>query len=555
MNTPRTSLLTRVALSSMVLALRFWPENTRQWGLALLAEMEEISEPAGALNWAAGGILLFLRAVLAQIFEWMRLPAGTGFSGAALPGGANGPRFPKHSRLTTAVILLAAVTLFFLPIGREATRTVRASWRSFIPSPGDRRELEKIAAKAEKEKDARALAFGALSYPDCGRALELADRAVALDPSLVWIYASRYYHVPLDLPQSGERLKQLRSSDPENAFAYLVSANVEGTSRTATPLRLQSTSEALRSDGEWMKEMDQAFRATNYDSYFRQHEELVREGWKKTPGLSPGLVAIGLWRHRVPDLRQIQAYADLRVNEALRIGSAGNVKEAETILEEITKLGRRMAGVGGTPIEQLSGLGLMQRGLEGFKKLYGGIGRPKKGKEIDAQLQELETEKNERIQSYMGWKSDLFRAFQWKANVLQVSAILSLLLAIAVALGLFVLEMGAAFRWKGTGTGRWIACRVVDYGPLLFLASSFAFLWSFRPIAEIFAQYRSKEETHTEAMRLFWQVFVLGDTSPVSYFNEPYHQWLVLTVVLAAIGVVVVVRGIVRQKAVASTTR
>lgn len=34
----------------------------------------------------------------------------------------------------------------------------------------------------------------------------------------------------------------------------------------------------------------------------------------------------------------------------------------------------------------------------------------------------------------------------------------------------------------------------------------------------------------------------------MSYFYEPYHQWLVVTVALAALAVIVVARGLVRRK-------
>jgi hypothetical protein len=217
--------------------------------------MGEISEPGPTLSWAAGGIALFLGALLSQLFEWMRLPAGKGFSGVPIAPGGKGPEFPKNSRLVTAVILLGAIALPLLPIGREARNTVAASWRGFRPSARDRAELAAIAAQAEKEKDARELAFVALSYPDPDRAIQFADRATTLDPSLVWIYASRYYGGRIEnLSRIAVRLKRVENSDPE------------------TPA----------SDNEWMKEMEKAFRAPRYDGYYQRHEEWIREGGRKT---------------------------------------------------------------------------------------------------------------------------------------------------------------------------------------------------------------------------------------------------------------------------------
>jgi hypothetical protein len=186
-------------------------------------------------------------------FATFRMDAITGREGIFWR--AKGPEFPKNSRLVTAVILLGAIALPLLPIGREARNTVAASWRGFRPSARDRAELAAIAAQAEKEKDARELAFVALSYPDPDRAIQFADRATTLDPSLVWIYASRYYGGRIEnLSRIAVRLKRVENSDPE------------------TPA----------SDNEWMKEMQKAFRAPRYDGYYQRHEEWIREGGRKT---------------------------------------------------------------------------------------------------------------------------------------------------------------------------------------------------------------------------------------------------------------------------------
>ena len=557
MSTPQNSMLTRMAVSSVDFAVRYWPESSRRWGQALLAEMGEISEPGAALSWAAGGIVLFFRALLSHFFDWMRLPAGRGFSRAPISSDGKGPQFPKHSRLATGVILLGAVALLLLPVGREARNTVAASWRGFHPSAGDRRDLEKIAEKAEKEKDARGLAFVALTYPNPNRAIQFADRAVALDSSLAWIYVSRYYGGDIeDSSRSTERSKLVQKSDPDNAFVYLMSAFAEGEPRLRKAIAKaawtpEAPGETLGSDKEWMKEMETAFGAPKYDGYYRRHEELVREGWKRNPSLSPGLVAIGLWVRSIPDALQVQTYADLRVEQALQTGSAGKVDDAKAMLSEVTELGTRMLGADPTPFVQIVGLGLTKRGLEGFKKLYRAEGRTHEATETEVQLKEVEASSDGRVHSYMGWRSDVMSAVRRKALVVQLSAFLSILFAVTVVLSLLALEAGTAFRWKGSGMGRRIACGVANYGPALFLMSSVVFLWSFRPFAAIFAQYRTGELSNLESIGLFWELFTIGNANLLKYFYEPYHQWLIVTVALAAIAVVVIVRGLMRGKTIA----
>jgi len=62
MPAPRQLLSFRLAHSSLQLALRHWPDESRQWGHALAAEFDEIEKPFEALQWALGGLMLFSRA-------------------------------------------------------------------------------------------------------------------------------------------------------------------------------------------------------------------------------------------------------------------------------------------------------------------------------------------------------------------------------------------------------------------------------------------------------------------------------------------------------------
>jgi len=70
-------------------AVRHWPEETRPWGLALAAEIDETASAFETVRWSLGGIMLFARSVLSCAWAWMKLPAG-----GSLPG-ARGPQGPS----------------------------------------------------------------------------------------------------------------------------------------------------------------------------------------------------------------------------------------------------------------------------------------------------------------------------------------------------------------------------------------------------------------------------------------------------------------------------
>ena len=219
----KQSLPLRLSHSLLQLALRLWPEESRQWGQALAAELDEIENPWEAFHWAIGGLMLFSRASASHFLSWLKLPAGTRLSADSLPLGAYPPILPKHSRLLTATILLITAAILFLPPSREAISTVRASWNGFQGYSSDIRAVRNLAAHAEKEKDARTLAFAALTTPDRESSIALADRAVAIDPSFAWIYAGSTGH-PRYAPPSTDALARLLSADPDNAFPELLAA-------------------------------------------------------------------------------------------------------------------------------------------------------------------------------------------------------------------------------------------------------------------------------------------------------------------------------------------
>jgi hypothetical protein len=112
------------------------------------------------------------------------------FTRSVLSSPEGPPLLPRRSRLFTVAVLAVAALLLILPEGREAIRTVRASWQEYEQSDSDARTLEKLAARAEKEKDASMLAFVALSTGDLKRSEVLTDLAVALNPQLFWVFGS-----------------------------------------------------------------------------------------------------------------------------------------------------------------------------------------------------------------------------------------------------------------------------------------------------------------------------------------------------------------------------
>jgi hypothetical protein len=546
------SITERIAYRFLQLALRFWPEESRHWGQALVAEFHEIERPFEALGWALGGLMLFIRASASHFLAWLKLPAGSRLRAASLPLGAEAPILPKRSRLFTTAVLLATCLLFFFPQTREAVSAVRAGWRGYEISSGERRTLEKLAARAEKEKDARTLAFVALTTPEPARGMVLADRAVALDPSLTWIYASRFYR-PDSVPKPVEWLARLQASDPDNAFIRLIVADAIAhprfealaAHRTPAPQGIES---ALASDPRWLAQMDAALRAQRYDGYVRKHWDLICYAWNRDPSLSPSIVGYGLWSHQIPNLLNLKAFAKFEVHRAQQARTDGHPEQAAKILERIDSFGTRTLEQSQTDIERLVGLDLSRQATQELSTLYAATGREPAAQMALARVQTLQARQRSLQQplvaEYLRQKS-----FRGPALLFQASSILLLLCGFAAALSYLLLELGRRSSSRRRANWQRILCRTADYAPASLLLISFIFILSFLPFARLFAYYRSASGSNNIYRELSYTLGTLTSVPALlqKFFDANLFWWL-FTAALALLAVFLAWRSFHRSR-------
>jgi hypothetical protein len=549
MPSPRPPFAKAVALKSLELAIRVWPAESRNWGQALLAETHEVSDFVEALFWALGGVTVFLRSHLSHLFSLFGLSPGQGGSVASLQGRGNGAVFPRHSRFVTAIVLLCALGLYLLPIGREAASTVASSWNGLEPTSADYRAAEKLAARGERAKDARTLAFAAIIHPDPSRSTKLAEEAVSLDPGLVWLYASRFRR-PDDTVTNREWLRRLRDSDPANAFVYLLAANAEGDSQAWNLIGSNPHNGPLP-DSAWTKQMRLAFQAPRYDSYLQRHLDLTREGWRKAPQTPASLVAYSVWSHQISNLLQIRAYADARIHEALNPASTLSAADSELALKQVLAFGEHMSSDNQTGIERLIALEVKRRALAGLHNFYADHGRLTEAETDLLQIRQVDADRQQFVHGFQQVDGKVFLNYRRRAAWVQSSAVATFVLLAATALAIVFLELSLLFPWMREGTIRRLFCFVADYGPGLVLLAVAAFLFSFRPFALAMQRYRASASSSAE--RLFSsELQALAARNPFLFLTGPGAQWafwLVCTIVLAAIAVVILVGSLLRYRA------
>ena len=491
-SSPTSSTVARLARLLLDCALRHWPEETRPWGLALAAEIDEATSAFETVRWSLGGMMFFARAVLSGAWTWLKLPAG-----GSLPGGATGPSIlPKRSRMFTAGTLVVAVLLLFLPAGREAMRMVRASWQGFQQSNSDVRAQKELAARAEKKKDASTLAFVALGTSDPKRAAALTERAVALDPELIWVYAAKC-HGPNHDPPREQWLARLQLADPGNAVPYLLAADALDPLRIRPPYQhgilKDAELEVVESDSKWMGLMERAYGAPRYDGYFQKHYQLTRTVWNRERNLSPVVVLSGLRSHAIPNLLSLRFFAHVRIHKAQKARAAGDLSRAERLLGEVDALGTRMSDGSEVKIEKLIGMAISRSADKELADFYSNTGNAEDARRAALRVEQID----ERARSMRPGHDPATRAqaqgFQWEGMLVQGFGTLGVIAGFAALVGILLLELWP-WRIRNAKTiWRRALCCLTDYAPATLLVASAAFLMSFLPFQHAFAEYRSFE--------------------------------------------------------------
>jgi hypothetical protein len=544
------STAARLARWLLGCAVRHWPEENRAWGLALAAEIDETASAFETVRWSLGGIILFTRSVLSGAWKWMKLPAGS-----SLSGGVNRPKepslLPKRSRVFTTAVLGAAALLLALPEGREAIRTVRASWQEYPHSDSDARKLEELAARAEKEKDASTLAFVALSTGDPKRAEALTEQSVALNPQLVWIYGSKNHSWPnFDSPRA-EWLAQLQAADPDNAVAYLLAADALDPSRTRPFYRRgipkDAEFEVAESDSKWMALMERAYGAPRYDSYYQRHYKLTRTVWNREKNLSPAIVFSGLRSHTIPSLGNLELFADIKIHEAQKARAAGDVKRAESLLSEVDAFGIRMADGGGAKIEKLVAWRLSYRADKNLAGLYTSWGKTEEERRVTLRIEEIDAS----FRALRPDSADRARAqtFRREGMLLQGFGTLSLFAALAALAGVLMLELWPhKIRDKKTIWRRG-ACLAADYAPAVLLVACGAFLVSFLPFQRAFEEYRAANYSLLNEEGLIDPMWGLLEIPRyLAGVNFAVSVWTIVTIALSTLLLFVLARGLYRMR-------
>jgi len=494
--------------------------------------------------------------------SWNR-PAGVPEGGALEALSRNASRIPRTPRFVTAILLVASLAMLAVPDVREAIRATFRVWSGNYDriTADDQALIARVRAEGELHQDAQAMALVALHAADHAERMRMADRAVALDPSLTWIYA--YVRTTDGLgsccnnPLPAEWLAKLQKWDPDNAVPRLLVAH-------QSSLRFSEFWEKhgerggyeaeavkyLQQDKGWVAEMEFVFQAPKYDYYVSREFDLYRAVTQRYGIRDLDATRSILWSNYAGRIGVNDAtyFAYFLAERAEAAEQSGDFQKAESLYREPAEFSQRMAEQTHTQEERNHWQSVEGDSLRKLQALLAKSGKTDEAALVGVKVDALQTNRSAwgpmRPWSWdeNGWEGFMIRSF--------TGAILFLGCVSVLSLGVLFWRRQAAIESRGVGAT--LASIGVDFCPLLLLIAVAGVYVAYRPIALIYDEYMtwaSPIYDYTELRHALYTPYESpeGVWSLSNYFR-PENYWLALIVGLTMLAGFIALRGVLRRR-------
>lgn len=455
----------------------------------------------------------------------------------------------RKTRFMSLLFLVWAIAFFFVPDFRQA---LQVPFFAMDPE-GDSRwlrragtipaeQLAEAARAAEQQRDAHTLAFAALHAPTVQEGVRRADEAVAIDPSLTWVYLSLVLparEAKQNPPDAQLLVEKLEKWDPTNAVPYLFEGTLIGERKNIAFTPVETVLDRLVKESEWCQVMQKAYAAPHYDSYAVRRFELERTWLVKNHLDRPAIVLLSTAEYPLPNLLHIRTFASVLVDKYGK--DAEDAKHLPQALEHywtVRRFAQRMRLNSGSLIEKLIGAAVQKIA---DKRLIPALRNS--GQADAAAALELEGQQLDQQLATLRGKDPLAQSvnYNWAALIVEFSAGV---VAIFSVLTLVCLLYVNAKRWiRPEVKGRLFQFVTVaeNYMPvLLFLVCAGLYL-SYFPYAQNFHHYMTAPGEIHDFEPLFYNVFPNyggppgHNELPVGNPFQPYIWYALVGLILAVL--------------------
>ena len=459
----------------------------------------------------------------------------------------------RKTRFMSMLFLVWSIAFFFVPDFRQALRVPlfalslegNLRWlRRTGTIPAEK--IAEAAARAEQQRDARTLAFAALHAPTVQEGSRWADEAVALDPSLTWVYISLILpalEVQQNPPDVQAMVTQLEKWDPDNAVPYLWEGIVIGQRTFPKNMSFSPTPEALdklAKQTEWCQAMQKAFTAPHYDSYTVRRFELERTWLRENHLDKPAIILLSTSGYPLPNLLYIRMYANLLIDKyGKEAEGAKHFPEALGDYWMVDHFGVRMRLNAASLIERLLAAAVQ---LIADERLIPALRNA--GQAESAAAVELSKEQVEQWVAAQRGKDPLGQSvnYNWAALIVEIFASLVGIFGGLTLLCLLYVNTKRWLRPESQGGVYQFLTVAENYVPvLLFLACAGLYL-CYYPYAQNFHHYMTAGGEIHDLEPLFFNVFPNYGSQPghnalpVGNPFLPYAWYALVGLVLAVLG-------------------
>ncbi len=500
-------------------AQRHSPPEAREWGDAMIGELEAVEGSWQRVAWSAGATGVLMKESVRHSLFIRRSAGSEPAPRLFLPGGP----MRKIPLWLGLIAVLTFVALLLAPSFRQALDVSVNCWTSAFEPPGmPEGQWRALAERAHREHDAEMLAFLAIQPPLRPDSRRVAEEAVQLNPKLTWVYFVLANRVGSG-PEAEAWIHRLEAWDPTNAAPYLLEAGQIAFSRgELDPANMGW----LEADPRWLQAMESAFAATKYDPYLAMRLDLERAMMRRRGSQSPFRILAAMNSHPLPQIDMMRRYA----GRLLRLGqeqeAAGRLDQAAQTYWTVAKFGRLLNSQSYWGIEQSNGAWIQLEACERLQALAG-----KQGNREMRDLLAFQSEQLRQLQMRQPRTLDWMTLLSWNAAVGQAAS-LALMIFGTVLLAAGVLWLLGRRRRTATPTGM---RRAIQAGGALsaagFVLSSLALYLSYRPFAEIFARFAQSSGTaDLESLWAFWDLAEVPFTLRDLYSPEFLKSYFLLGV-------------------------
>ncbi len=353
-------------------AIRIAPPHTRDWGRAMMGELNYVENPWAGAMWALGGSSVLAKQALVSLL--IPNAAGQDF----IPDGG---LFAKSAALRKAALaiggacVLTALLFFAAPPFRQAFGVAMKPWfLMYQAATGNLRpEIEALARRVEKQHDAQGLAFCAVRINDSRESPRLAEEAVRLDPNLTWVYALVALRHP-ELPQTSGWVERLKKWDPQNGLISLITA--ESIVRSHFPHGIWAPLNEAQ-DQAWRSAMAGVFQSPKFDDYLDRLAGLNRKVVPRYHFDDPYEVE-SRWEIGLPEFafESCDRYALSLLRSGQELESRGDSKGARQKYWAVARFGQLIDFQGHAAFEHQNGAYLQSLAYKPLKGLSEKEGNP-----------------------------------------------------------------------------------------------------------------------------------------------------------------------------------